>query len=194
MISHLQGRLVEKNPTEVVIDCNGVGYLVNVSLYTYSRIGQDEHLRLYTHMIVREDAHSLYGFIDKQERELFRLLISVSGVGAGTARTMLSSLDPASIIEAIVQDDERTIQSIKGIGAKTAKRLIIDLKDKAGKLLGEIGVALPLSNNTVKEEALSALEVLGFARKPAEKVVNQLLAAQPDLTVEGLLKQALKNL
>ncbi|WP_224484081.1 Holliday junction branch migration protein RuvA [Robertkochia aurantiaca] len=193
MISQLNGRLIEKNPTDVVIDCNGVGYAVHISLYTYEKIGQEEALKLYTHLIVREDSQTLYGFFDKAEREVFRLLISVSGIGAGTARTMLSSLEPLQIRDAIVNDDVATIKSVKGIGAKTAQRLIIDLRDKVLKLFDEETIA-PAAGNRNKEEALSALEVLGYPRKQAEKTVSNILKKEPDLSVENIIKTALKNL
>lgn len=135
MITHIQGKLVEKNPTHVIIDCNGVGYFINISLHTFSQVPDKEHLRLYTHLLVREDAHVLYGFYEKVEREIFGLLLSVSGVGASTARTMLSSLTPSQVRDAIAHGDVATIQSIKGIGAKTAQRVILDLKDKMLKSL-----------------------------------------------------------
>ena len=193
MIAHLQGRLVEKSPTEVVIDCNGVGYKVNISLHTFSLIPDSESIKLYTFLQVKEDAHTLFGFVEKAERELFKLLISVSGVGAGTARTMLSSLDPKQIIHSIGSADVATIQSIKGIGAKTAQRVILDLKDKVLKVydLEEVSVS---GYNTNKDEALSALEVLGFNRKAAEKVVDKIVRENPGITVETIIKQALKNL
>ncbi len=193
MIAHLQGRLVEKSPTEVVIDCNGVGYQVNISLHTFSLIPDSESIKLYTFLQVKEDAHTLFGFVEKAERELFKLLISVSGVGAGTARTMLSSLDPKQIIHSIGSADVATIQSIKGIGAKTAQRVILDLKDKVLKVydLEEVSVS---GYNTNKDEALSALEVLGFNRKAAEKVVDKIVRENPGITVETIIKQALKNL
>jgi Holliday junction DNA helicase RuvA len=130
MIAHLQGKLVEKTPTDVVIDCGGVGYHVNISLHTYSLLPQTENIRLFTHLQIKEDAHTLFGFVEKSERELFKLLLSVSGIGAGIARTMLSSLDPKQIIQALATGDVGTIQSIKGIGGKTAQRAILDLKDK----------------------------------------------------------------
>ncbi|MBN2868652.1 MAG: Holliday junction branch migration protein RuvA [Flavobacteriaceae bacterium] len=193
MITHIQGKLVEKNPTDVVIDCNGVGYLLNISLHTYSQIPDQEALKLYTHLQVREDAHTLFGFASLAEREVFRLLISVSGIGANTARTMLSSLTPKQIREGIATDDVALIQSIKGIGAKTAQRVIIDLKDKILKIydIDEVSVK---ESNTNKEEALSALEVLGFAKKQAEKVIDKIVAQQPDANVETIIKLALKNL
>ena len=193
MITHIQGKLVEKNPTDVVIDCNGVGYLLNISLHTYSQIPDQEALKLYTHLQVREDAHTLFGFASLAEREVFRLLISVSGIGANTARTMLSSLTPKQIREGIATEDVALIQSIKGIGAKTAQRVIIDLKDKILKIydIDEVSVK---ESNTNKEEALSALEVLGFVKKQAEKVIDKIVAQQPDANVETIIKLALKNL
>lgn len=193
MIAHLQGRLVEKSPTEVVIDCGGIGYRVNISLHTYSLLPATENIRLFTHLQIKEDAHTLYGFAEKSERELFRLLLSVSGIGAGIARTMLSSLDPKQIIHALAQGDVGTIQSIKGIGGKTAQRAILDLKDKVLKIydLDEVSAG---PSNTNKDEALSALEVLGFNRKLAEKAVDKVLRENPDATVELIIKLALKNL
>ena len=193
MIAHLQGKLVEKNPTDVVIDCNGVGYLVNISLHTYSLLPTTENIRLFTFLQVKEDAHTLYGFVEKQERELFKLLISVSGIGANIARTMLSSLAPTQIIQAIASNDVVTIQGIKGIGAKTAQRVILDLKDKVLKVysLDDVSSA---PYNTNKDEALSALEVLGFNRKNAEKVMDKIIKDSPNASVEDLIKQALKNL
>ena len=193
MITHIQGKLVEKNPTHVIIDCNGVGYFINISLHTFSQVPDKEHLRLYTHLLVREDAHVLYGFYEKVEREIFGLLLSVSGVGASTARTMLSSLTPSQVRDAIAHGDVATIQSINGIGAKTAQRVILDLKDKMLKIFGIDEVSHPQSN-TNKEEALSALEVLGFVRKQAEKVVDKIVKDELDLSVEDIIKKALKNL
>lgn len=193
MITHIQGRLVEKTPTEVVIDCNGVGYHVNISLHTFSQLPDGENLKLFTFLQVKEDSHTLFGFVEKQERELFKFLISVSGIGANIARTMLSSLAPQQIIQAIASNDVATVQSIKGIGAKTAQRVILDLKDKVLKVynLDEVSI---IESNTNKEEALSALEVLGFARKSSEKVIEKINRDAPNATVEELIKQALKSL
>lgn len=193
MIAHIQGKLVEKTPTEVVIDCNGVGYQINISLHTFSLLPDSEHIKLFTFLQIKEDAHTLFGFVEKAERELFKLLLSVSGVGASTARTMLSSIAPQQIIQAIASADVATVQSIKGIGAKTAQRIILDLKDKVLKIynLEEVSVS---QSNTNKDEALSALEVLGFARKSAEKVVDKIAKENPDASVETIIKQALKNL
>ena len=170
-----------------------MGYEIHISLHTYSQIPESEHIKLYTFLQIKEDAHSLFGFADKKERELFKLLISVSGIGANTARTMLSSLNPEQIIQAIASNDVGTIQSIKGIGLKTAQRVIIDLKDKVLKIyqIEEISTG---SYNTNKEEALSALEVLGYLRKNAEKVLDKIIANNPSATVEDLIKQALKVL
>lgn len=193
MITHIQGKLVEKNPTDVVIDCNGVGYMLNISLHTFSQIPDQEHLKLYTHLQVKEDSHTLFGFSSLAEREIFRLLISVSGVGASTARTMLSSLTPKQVREGIAVGDVALIQSIKGIGAKTAQRVILDLKDKILKVYDIDELSTPKSN-TNKDEALSALDVLGFNKKQSERVVDKIISNQPDATVEVIIKQALKNL
>jgi len=196
MITHIKGKLIEKNPTEVVIDCNGVGYFLNISLHTFSQIGDGELLQLYTHLQVKEDSHTLFGFKERFERDIFRLLLSVSGIGASIARTMLSSLTPYQIRDAIAHEDVVSIQSVKGIGSKTAQRVILDLKDKALKL-GDIGDAdevSAVSNNTYKNEALSALETLGFNRKAVQKVVDSLLKNEPTLSVENIIKSALKKL
>lgn len=193
MIAHIEGRLVEKTPTEVVIDCGGVGYLIHISLHTYSQISSSEKLRLYTFLQIKEDAHTLFGFIDKIERELFKLLISVSGIGGNTARNILSSVSPKELLQAIASADVKTIQSVKGIGAKTAQRVILDLQEKVLKLYN-IDEVLPTINNTNVDEALSALEVLGFVRKSAEKVVERIVKQNPDASVESIIKQALKNL
>ena len=193
MIAHLQGKLIEKTPTEVIIDCGGVGYHVNISLHTYSLLPKTETIRLFTYVQIKEDAHTLFGFVEKSEREIFKMLLSVSGIGAGIARTMLSSLDPKQIIQALAVGDLATIQSIKGIGTKTAQRAILDLKDKVLKLydLDEVSMS---QSNTNKDEALSALEVLGFNKKLAEKAVEKITRETPDATVEAIIKQALKNL
>ena len=193
MITHLRGKLVEKYPTHVVIECSGVGYFVNISLNTYSKITASEAIQLYTHLQVKEDSHTLFGFVEKSEREIFRLLLSVSGIGSSTARTMLSSLTPAQVRDAIATGDVPAIQAIKGIGAKTAQRVILDLKDKVLKIY-DIDEVSTNSNNTTKEEALSALEVLGFARKQSERVVNMVLSKDPVLSVEDIIKLSLKNL
>jgi Holliday junction DNA helicase RuvA len=193
MIAHIQGKLVEKTPTEVVIDCNGVGYHINISLHTYSLLPSADFVKLFTHLIIKEDAHSLYGFVEKSEKEIFKMLLTVSGIGAGIARTMLSSLEPRHIIQALASGDVATIQSIKGIGGKTAQRAILDLKDKVLKIYDLDEVSLT-QNNTNRDEALSALEVLGFVRKASEKIVDKVINENPDASVETIIKQALKNL
>jgi holliday junction DNA helicase RuvA len=193
MIAHLQGKLVEKNPTEVIIDCNGVGYHVNISLHTYSLLPNSEAIKLFTYLQIKEDSHTLFGFVEKSEREIFKMLLSVSGIGACIARTMLSSLEPKQIIQAIASGDLVTIQSIKGIGSKTAQRVLLDLKDKVLKLYDLDEVSM-IQNNTNKDEALSALEVLGFVRKSSERVVEKIVKENPEATVENIIKLALKNL
>ncbi|MCI4442842.1 MAG: Holliday junction branch migration protein RuvA [Lentimicrobium sp.] len=193
MIAQLQGKLVEKTPTQVVIDCGGVGYHVNISLHTYSLLPTTDFIKLFTHLQIKEDAHTLFGFVEKSEREIFKLLLSVSGIGASIARTMLSSLDPKQITNAIASGDVITIQSIKGIGSKTAQRVILDLKEKVLKLydLDEVSMS---QSNTNRDEALSALEVLGFVRKTSERIVEKIIKDAPESSVEYIIKQALKNL
>lgn len=193
MITQIRGRLVEKNPTYVVVDCSGVGYLLHISLQTFSALPEDENVQLFSHLSVREDAHTLYGFMTKTEREVFKLLISVSGVGPSIARTMLSSMSSEEVQNAIASDNVALIQSVKGIGAKTAQRVIVDLKDKILKTFDIDELSLNI-NNTSKEEALSALEVLGFNRKQSEKTIANILKDSPNETVELLIKKALKNL
>lgn len=193
MIHHLSGKLIEKKPTYVLLECNGVGYYLNISLNTYGKLPDQEYLTLYTHLQIREDAHTLFGFFEKAEREIFLLLISVSGIGPSIARTMLSSLSPAQVKDAISNGEVSVIQAVKGIGAKTAQRVIVDLKDKI-LLVENVDKLSDSTNNTTKEEALSALEVLGFARRQVGKTVEQLLIQNPNLSVEDTIKQALKNL
>jgi len=193
MITHIRGKLVEKNPTFAVVETNGVGYWLNISLNTYSQLPDNEFVMLYTHLSVKEDAHTLYGFINKTEREIFRLLISVSGVGPSIARTMLSSMTTDEIQQAIASNNVSVIQSVKGIGVKTAQRVLVDLRDKISKTyaIDEVYVS---QSNTIKNEALSALEILGFNRKQVEKVVDKILLEDKNLSVEVLIKNALKNL
>lgn len=193
MIAHIQGKIIEKTPTDVVIDCNGVGYFINISLNTYSKIPNSDIVKLFTFLQVKEDSHSLYGFVEKSERELFKLLLSVSGIGANIARTMLSSLDPKQIIQSIATGNITVIQSIKGIGSKTAQRVILDLKDKVIKIY-DIDEISMVQNNTLKEETLSALEVLGYPKKSAERLVDKLVAENPDATLENIIKLSLKSL
>lgn len=191
MIGQLRGRLIEKNPTEVVIDCGGVGYEVRISLNTFSALGQEELAVLYTKLVVREDAQILYGFAEKLEREMFNHLISVSGIGPNTAMIMLSSLVPSEIAAAIQNEDVKTIQGIKGIGAKTAQRVIVDLKGKMLKMsFSTENIFTP--NNTNQFDALTALVSLGFDKKQAEKAVDKVSTGEE--TVEQLIKSALKIL
>jgi len=193
MITHLKGKLVEKNPTYAIIECSGVGYFVNISLNTYSQIPNSELVTLFTQLIVKEDSHTLYGFTSTLEREIFKLLISVSGIGPSIARTMLSSLSVEEIQKALATENVVVIQSVKGIGAKTAQKVIIELKDKIVKTY-DMEDSSAILNNSVKDEALSALEVLGFVKRQADKVVNSILKETPDLSVEKLIKLALKKL
>jgi len=193
MITHLKGRLVEKTPTGVVIECNGVGYFVNISLNTFSQLPDNENIFLLTYLQVKEDSHQLFGFINSNERDIFKLLISVSGIGTNTARTMLSSLTPKQIRDGISSENVALIQSVKGIGLKTAQRVIIELRDKILKVYGFDETISDL-NNTKKDEALSALEVLGFSKKQSDRVVVDILKNIPDASVELIIKEALKNL
>ena len=193
MITQIKGRLVEKSPTELVIDCNGLGYLVNISLNTFSLLSDSENISLFTHLQVKEDSHTLFGFYEKTERNLFRKLISVSGIGASTARTMLSSLNPEEIQRAILSEDVSTIQSVKGIGLKTAQRVIIELKDKVSLINKGSGFSVNFANSK-REESLSALEVLGYSRKQTTKVVDKLISEVSEISVEEIIKNALNKL
>ena len=190
MISHINGKLVEKTPTYVVIDCNGVGYKLNISLQTYSSI-QTENCKLLTHLAVKEDSHTLYGFFTSEERDLFRQLISVSGVGPSTARMILSTYSAEEIVNYIITADVTALQNVKGIGGKTAQRIIIDLKDKVGKGK-ETSDLLFTQDNTIKEEALSALLALGFTKKVAYKKMEQVMKNyEGEITVEDLVRRSL---
>lgn len=194
MIHHIKGKLVQKTPTNIVVEASGVGYYINISLHTYAQIVDEESILIYTYLNIREDAHVLYGFFDESERRLFTHLISVSGIGPNTARMMLSSISPQEIQEAIVRGDVALVQKIKGIGPKSAQRLILELQDKLKKEGSETLLSAPL-NNTAKEEALSALIMLGFAKNSAEKVLDQIIKVDGStLSVERLIKSALKNL
>ncbi|MAJ37933.1 MAG: Holliday junction branch migration protein RuvA [Flavobacteriaceae bacterium] len=194
MITFLRGRLIEKNPTHIIVECNGVGYHVDISLHTYGLIPDEESVQIHTYLQIKEDSHTLYGFFDTSEREIFKLLISVNGIGASTARTMLSSLNPDEIGTAIAQEDVKKIQSVKGIGLKTAQRVIIDLKDKISKVeISEnfVGIGAALQQ---KDEAIAALEVLGYNKKSSEKIIDTLLKTDAEMSVEQLIKQALNRL
>ena len=192
MITQIKGRLIEKSPTELVVDCNGIGYSINITLNTFSKIGNDENIKLYTHLIVKEDSHTLFGFLSKSERSLFKLLISVSGVGASTARTMLSSMTTGEIISSINTEDVNSVQSIKGIGSKTAQRIILELKDKIHSQ--EIDDSKIHLNTKDADEAITALEVLGYSRKHTIKIINKIKAENPSISVESLIKKALNKL
>ena len=191
MLNHLTGRLIEKNPASIVVECHGVGYLLNISLNTYSKITAEENIRILVHLQITEDAHTLYGFADEDERRLFRLLITVSGIGCNTARMMLSSMNVDEIENCIVSEDVAKLKSIKGIGEKTAQRAILELK---GKLKKDGVVPSVFSHIKVKDEAMAALLTLGFARNTVDKTLDSLLKKNPVSTVEELIKQALKSL
>ena len=197
MIHHLHGRLVEKHPTHVIIDCSGVGYLVLISLTTYETIPDQEDIFLHTHLVVREDAHTLYGFATVEERKLFLLLIGVSGVGANTARMILSAMDSSTAVEVISSGDVDSMKKVKGIGAKTASRIIIDLQDKVGVATGASGTLSEISSphNTIKNEALLALTSLGFDKKRVDKALADIIQkSEGELSLEVLIKLALKEL
>ncbi len=193
MYEFIKGTIADLNPANVVIEAGGVGYSVNISLNTYSKLNGKKEVKIWLHQVVREDAHILFGFADKDERNLFRNLISVNGVGANTAIMMLSSLNSEEIIAAITTDNVTVLKAVKGIGAKTAQRIIIDLKDKLGKI-AETGQILVMPDNTIRNESLSALVMLGFTKKEAEKAVSKILQENSEATVEGVIKQALKRL
>lgn len=194
MFEYLKGPITDITPAYVVVECAGIGYYVNISLQTFSILDGKKEVLIYLHQVVREDAHILYGFANKDERELFRHLISVSGVGANTARVILSSMSAAEIQVAIAQGDINALKQIKGIGLKTAQRIVVDLKDKVfGKDTGPAQLFASI-NNTTRQEALSALVMLGFNKSAVEKVLDNLLKEQNSLTVEGLIKLALKRL
>ena len=193
MISHINGRLIEKTPTYVVIDCNGVGYSINISLQTFSKIN-DERCKLFTHLSVKEDSHTLYGFITENERKLFRHLISVSGVGPSTAQVILSTYKSDEIINYISASDVAAIKNVKGIGLKTAQRIIIDLKDKVTKSAISDEISLDL-NNTIQNEALSALVALGFSKKIAQQKIDKALTnKQSNFDVETLVRESLSQM
>jgi Holliday junction DNA helicase RuvA len=193
MISFLRGRFVEKSPTHVWMDVNGVGYELHISLNTFSKVQQKEEGLIYTILLIREDAHLLYGFSDLSERDLFQQLISVSGVGASTARVMLSYLKPEELIQAIVQGNTKALESIKGIGKKTAERLVLELKDKLAKI-APVSNNSPLINNSLQQDALNALTALGIPKQAASLAVEKTLKASPEMGVEDLVKIALRSL
>lgn len=200
MIEYIKGEIAELRPATVVIDCNGLGYGINISLNTYAAIQGKKECKLYIHEAIREDAYTLYGFADKQERELFLLLISVSGIGGNTARMILSALSPSELINVISTENATLLKTVKGIGLKTAQRVIVDLKDKiktggaATDTAGITGIPASTVNTQVQEEAISALTMLGFAQAPSQKVVLAILQEDPQAPVEQVIKIALKRM
>ena len=193
MIDYIKGTITQITPAFLIIETGGVGYFINISLTTFSTLAGKNEYRILVHEVIREDAHQLYGFADLEEREIFRLLISVSGVGAATARMMLSSLSPAEVERAVIGSEVNVLKSVKGIGLKTAQRIIVDLKDKLGKQ-SETDEIFGFPDNTRREEALSALVMLGFAKSAVSKVLDKILREEKNLSVENLIKRALKNL
>ncbi|MFM8432321.1 MAG: Holliday junction branch migration protein RuvA [Bacteroidota bacterium] len=191
MIHHLKGRLLEKNPAFCIVECAGVGYLVNISLNTYTNLADDENVILLTHLHISEDAHTLYGFSDEDERRLFRSLISVSGIGCSTARMMLSSMQPQEIESCIAEEDVSRLKKVKGIGEKTAQRIILELRGKLAKDSVKSGKQ---TGNHIKEQATNALLTLGFQRNAIETAIEKLLRQDSGMTVEELVKQSLKSL
>ncbi len=196
MIAYIEGQIIEKNPAYVIIDSGGIGYMINISLFTYSRIPDSGNVKLFTHLFIKEDAHVLYGFTTENERELFRELISVSGVGPNTARMILSSYAPVEIKNAIIENNPDLLKSVKGIGNKTAHRIVVDLRDhfKKEPLTKEEFLSTP--NNTALNEALSALVMLGFAKNAAQKALDKIAGSGKgqNLSAEALVKEALKKL
>ncbi len=193
MIDYIKGTITQITPTFLTIETGGIGYFVNISISTFSKLEGKEEFKVLIHEVIREDSHLLYGFADSEERNVFRLLISVTGVGANTARVMLSSLSPGELEKAIIGSDVNVLSSIKGIGLKTAQRIIVDLKDKVGKQTGS-GEIFTYADNTIRDEALSALVMLGFAKSAVSKVLEKVIREEKNLTVEDMIKRALKNL
>lgn len=193
MIAYLKGDFVAKSPASVQLEVNGIGYEVQISLNTYSEIRQLDKGTLYTCLVIREDAHILYGFFDPREKEMFLQLIGVSGIGASTARMMLSYMKPAELAKAIAQSDIRALEGIKGIGKKTAERIVVELRDKLAKQGLETNIS-PVKNNTLHQDALNALTALGINRQAAEQALLKVLGTEPNLPVEELIKKALRIL
>ncbi len=193
MFEYIQGRLVELTPTYAVIEAGNIGYFIHISLYTYTKLTKSTEVKLFIHQVIRDDAHLFFGFADKHEREMFLMLISVTGIGANTARMILSSLSPTEIEQAIFEGNVALLKSIKGIGTKSAQRVIVDLKDKIGKT-SEIDEIFATESNTLREESLSALVMLGFSKASVQKVLDQILQQENEITVEELIKKALKKL
>lgn len=193
MFEYLKGSIQQKTPTYLILETGKTGYLIHISLFTYSNIPDQGEVKIFLHQVIREDAHLFYGFISTQERDIFRLLISVSGIGSNTARMILSALTPDEVREAIQSGHVLALKGIKGIGAKTAQRLIVDLRDKVGKT-SESGDFFDVSSNRIKDEALSALATLGFSKTAVSKVIDDIISKQADISVEDLLREALKRL
>jgi Holliday junction DNA helicase RuvA len=193
MIDYISGSITRLTPAYITIETGGIGYFVNISLSTFTKLEGKSDFKILVHEVIREDSHTLFGFADEGEREIFRLLISVTGVGANTARMMLSSLLPIEIEKAIISSNVDILKSVKGIGLKTAQRIIVDLKDKLGKQAGS-GEIFAFADNTKREEALSALVMLGFAKNSVSKVLDKIVREEKNLTVEDLIKKSLKNL
>ena len=193
MFEYIQGRLVELTPAYAVIETGNIGYFLHISLNTYTKLTKSTEAKLFVHQVIRDDAHLFFGFADKQEREIFLMLISVTGIGANTARMILSSLTPSEIEQAIFEGNVALLKSIKGIGTKSAQRVIVDLKDKIGKT-AEIDEIFATESNTLREESLSALVMLGFSKASVQKVLDQILQQEKEITVEELIKKALKKL
>jgi len=194
MISYIKGAISFKNPTFIVVETGGIGYRINISLHTYTKIEKSETIKILTHLQVKEDSHTLYGFADETERKLFRHLISVSGIGPSTAQTMLSSISPDEIRSAIIGENVAAFKTVKGVGPKTAKRLILDLKDKLLKEGGDTPLVVTGTDNTLRNEALSALVSLGFNKIQSQKVVSKILKEQPKVkTVEELIRLSLRQ-
>ncbi len=193
MYEYLKGEIIELNPTYLVLENSGIGYFIHISVNTYSKLAEQKTCLVYIHQAIREDAHVFFGFADKKEREIFLQLISVSGIGANTARMMLSSLSPEEVKSAILQNNIALLKSIKGIGLKTAERIIVDLRDKVGKITDESEIVVTI-NNTIKDEALSALVMLGFPKAKIEKLLSDILKDHKSLSVEELVKESLKRI
>ncbi len=193
MFEYINGKVAELNGSYAILEAGGIGYFIKISLNTYTKLKEKKEAKLFLHQVLREDTNDLYGFIDKSGREIFRLLISVSGIGANTARVMLSSLTTAEVQKAILENDVNTIKSVKGIGIKTAQRVIVDLRDKIGKVAADDSI-FDVSSNTNKDESLSALVMLGFSKKLAEKAIDKATKADKNLSVEDIIKKSLKTL
>ncbi len=190
MFEYIKGKIDQLSPTNVVLENGDIGYLMHISINTYTQLNQAKEAKLFIHQIIREDAHLFYGFFSREERDIFRLLISVSGIGANTARMILSALSPNETVEAITTGNVVILKGIKGIGAKTAQRVIVDLRDKVGKT-AEKSEIFDLSSNRIKEESLSALATLGFTKSSVTKIVEGIISKNPEISVEELLREAL---